>query len=548
MNHSSVIKMHIFPTKLVFVSFLLAMAVLSSAQFTFSGLEVIHTNADAYGMTIADFNNDGIPDVALSTENVDKVDVHVGDGAGDFTQLGGSYFLGTSTGPRDIVHIDYDLDGDYDLAVTYSRNDVIRLLVNDGTGLFSFGPFVSTGLLPTKLAVVDFDGDDDDDLVVLNRDGGTISLLANVGGGMFSETAYPVGLDPRALVSGDFDGDGDADFAVTNLLSANITVWYNDGTGNLSGRQDLPTIHPFLPYDIDSKDINGDGLDDLVSAGWGDDGMNNRVYGVNVFLSNGAGFDAPVFYSLRLWAGFQHEILTLGDFDSDGDLDILGGANINGALDFLVNSGNGTFTPGFEMYGGADMTEMQNYDLNGDLKPDILATHLVNAGGTGPHMDYFMNTTSGNWLQMPPTSYQLERGSEAFGNLQSVATSNNDYLALRPGVTLGTSEYPIRMIAEATAASATPLRLKFGIEMHAMALGIRQRIEVYNFAQSKWDVLDVRTSRRGDDMLWFDVPDRADHIEPGTRRVRARVSYKATRPVLSFPWSVRVDRVSWATR
>jgi hypothetical protein len=84
--------------------------------------------------------------------------------------------------------------------------------------------------------------------------------------------------------------------------------------------------------------------------------------------------------------------------------------------------------------------------------------------------------------------------------------------------------------------------------MHAMALGIQQRVEVYNFAQSKWDVLDVRTSRRGDDMLWFDVPNRADHVEPGTLRVRARVSYKATRPVLAFPWSVRVDRIAWATR
>lgn len=265
-------------------------------------------------------------------------------------------------------------------------------------------------------------------------------------------------------------------------------------------------------------------------------------------MSTGTGFAAPVFYSLRLWAGLEHEILTLGDFDSDGDYDILGGGNANGTLDFLVNNGSGTFTPAFEMYGGSSLTEMLNYDINGDLKPDLLMTHLYSQGGTGAHVDYFMNNSLSNWIQTPPASYQMERGAEASGDMQSMVTSDNDYLALRPGVTLSTSEYPIRMIGEATAASATPLRLKFGVEMHAMAAGIRQRIEVYNFSQSMWDVVDVRTSRRGDDMLWFDIANRAEHIEPGTRRVRVRVSYKATRPVLAFPWTVRLDRIAWATR
>ena len=524
-----------------------ALASFGSAQFTFGELDVIHISGGPYGFTIVDFNNDSLPDVAVSVENTDKVEVYANDGFGNFSLIGVPILLGTNLGPRDIVHADFDMDGDKDLAVAVSRFDVIRLLTNDGSGNFTFGSLIPTGLFPTKLSAGRIDADADPDMVALNRDNGSVSVLFNQLGS-FNEVAYPVGLDPQDVELGDFDGDGDMDFATSNLLGASVTVWYNDGVGNFSGRQDMPTIFPFLPYDIDCKDVDGDGDDDIVAAGWGDDGSNGRVYGVNVFRSSGSGFNSPVFYSLRLWAGLEHEALTLGDFDSDGDFDILGGGNANGTLDFLINGGSGNFAAGFEMYGGNPLTEMQNHDLDGDLKPDLIMTHLVSGGGIGAHVDYFMNTSPQNWSQLPPTTMQLQPGRSMAGNLASIGTADNDYLTVAPGVTFSTSQEPVQLTIEATSPLQSPQRLKVGIEAHAVAGGIRRVVEAFDFQADAWETLDAANLTRGDEMLWINVPQAARFVQTGTKMVRMKVSMRATQPVFSYPWTAKIDRIAWAVK
>lgn len=529
---------------------LIVLAALSAgahAQFSFGASEVIFISGGPYGFTVADFNNDSKSDIAVSVENADKVEVYQNDGNANFSLIGGPIFLGASLGPRDIVHADYDMDGDLDLAVAISRFDVVRLLINDGQGGFTFGTLVPTGLFPTKLSAGTIDTDLRPDLVALNRDNATASVLINQPGS-FIETAYPVGLDPQDVELGDFDGDGDLDFATANLLGASVTVWYNNGDGVFSGRTDMPTLVPFLPYDIDCKDINGDGDDDIVVAGWGDDGMNGRVYGVNVFRSNGPGFDAPVFYSLRLWAGLEHEVLTLGDFDSDGDYDVLGGGNANGTLDFLINGGSGNFSAGFEIYGGNPMTEMQSQDLNGDLKPDLIMTHLVSGGGIGAHVDYFLNTSPQNWAQLPPTAAAVQPGRTMEGGLASLVAADNSYMSLAPGVTFSTSQAPIQLTVEATSPQQFPQRIKAGIEAHAIAGGIRRTIDAYDFQAAAWHQAAVSYLSRGDEMLWFELPQPARFVEPGTRTMRMRVSMRATQPVFSYPWIAKIDRIAWAVK
>ena len=531
--------------KVVALTPIVLLAASASAQFAFGEVQAEFLSAQPHGIAVADFNNDAILDFAVSMDNVDKVEIYVNDGTGRFTIHGSPIFLGSNLGPRDIVTLDFDLDGDKDLAVAISRFDSVRFLINDGQGNFSFGPTTPTGLLPTRMAAGRLNSGDEQDLVVLNRDSGTVSVLLRAGGG-FTETAYPVGIDPRDIDLGDFDFDGDLDFAVSNLLTADITVWYNTGEGLFSGRLDLPTIHPFLPYDLEAKDIDNDGDVDITAAGWGDDGSNNRVYGTTVFRSNGTGFDAPVFYSLRLWAGLEHEFVTLGDFDSDGDNDLVGLGNANGTLDFLVNDGGGNFAPGYEDYGGNPVTEMQNHDLNGDLKPDLIMSHGVSGGGIGAHVDYFMNETPGNWLQLPPSNFQMARGRIVNGTLESLSTSNNQYLVTAPGPTLAV-EAPIQVVADATSPLASPTRLKIGIELHAAVTGVRRTLEIYNFGAGAWQAVNVETASRGDEMLWFDLP-AAGLVEPGTQTVRARVSLRSTRPVLSYPWMVRLDRIAWAVK
>jgi hypothetical protein len=519
-----------------------ALAAVSSAQFSFSESEAIFLNGAPYGFTIKDLNNDSKPEIAVSHENPDKIEIYEPDNFGNFNLLGGPIFLGSNLGPRDLVHADFDMDGDMDLAVAFSRFDVVRLLLNDGSANFSSGPLIPTGLFPTKLSAGRIDADADSDLLALNRDSSSVSVLLNQSGS-FQASIYPVGLDPQDVEMGDFDNDGNQDFATANLLGTGVTVWYNDGQANFSGRVDLPTISPFVPYEIDCKDIDGDGDDDIVVVGWG-----GEMNGINVFRSNGSGFDAPAYYSLRLWSGFGHEALTLGDYDSDGDYDVLGGADPNGALDFLVNGGSGSYAPGFEIYAGNPFTEMQSQDLDGDLKPDIIMTHLVSGGGIGAHVDYFFNTTPGNWSQLPPSSMELAIGRGMGGNLASLASANNDYLTVAPGITFSTSQAPIQLVVDAISPVQSPQRIKIGIEGHAIAGGIRRTVEAYDFQASGWESVDVAFLTRGDDMAWLDLTSAHRFVQPGTRTVRMRVSLRATAPVFSYPWTAKIDRLAWAIK
>jgi hypothetical protein len=267
-----------------------------------------------------------------------------------------------------------------------------------------------------------------------------------------------------------------------------------------------------------------------------------------VYKSNGTGWQAPVFYSLRLWAGLQHEAITLGDFDSDGDFDILGGGNANGTLDFLTNTGSGTFIEGFEMYGGNPITEMQNVDLNGDLKPDLVMTHLYSGGGTGAHVDYFLNTSPQNWLQLPPATMSTVTGHAISGNLASVATSDNEYLVYRPGITFSSGQAPVQVVMEAVSPSQTPIRMKLAIEGHTQFAGISRTLEAFDFVKGNWVAVVSSNLARGDDLLWLDTDQAARFVEQGTRIVRVRVSFRPTRPIFTFPWNVRIDRVAWAVR
>jgi hypothetical protein len=200
------------------------------------------------------------------------------------------------------------------------------------------------------------------------------------------------------------------------------------------------------------------------------------------------------------------------------------------------------------MYGGNPLTEMQNHDLNGDLKPDLIMSHLVSGGGIGAHVDYFFNTTAGNWVQLPPTSMDLSTGRGMGGNMVSLTTSNNDYLIVAPGITFTTSQPPVQFVVEAVSPVQSPQRIKVGFEGHAIAGGIRKTIEAYDFQANSWETIDVAFFTRGDDMAWYDPSSAQRFVQAGSRTLRLRISLKATAPVFSYPWTAKIDRIAWAIK
>jgi hypothetical protein len=67
-----------------------------------------------------------------------------------------------------------------------------------------------------------------------------------------------------------------------------------------------------------------------------------------------------------------------------------------------------------------------------------------------------------------------------------------------------------------------------------------------NFNTGLYEELDARLTKTTDDTVTVTVRTNPSRfIEVGTLAIRARVSFRAVGPSLSFPWSGRVDKVWW---
>jgi tetratricopeptide (TPR) repeat protein len=322
-----------------------------------------------HGVAVADFDNDGRPDVFLTRWHAYVLLRNRGDGRfEDVTERAG--LAGDRDWPTSAAFADFDQDGDLDLYVChYLSWDVHdhpvcvdprdpatyhchprdfpalpdRVFRNDG------GRFVDAtadaGLVDPDgrgLGVVAADLDDDGkvDLYVAN-DGTANYLLHNRGGFHFEERALDAGAAASGsglfqagmgVACGDLDGDGRVDLAVTNFYNESTSFFRNLGGGRFGEQGDAIGVGPpsryLLGWGIAFPDVNNDGRLDLMTA-------NGHIYDarpqlpftmpVQLLLGGGDGRltdvsrqAGPPFQSLHLGRG-----LAAGDLDNDGRVDAL---------------------------------------------------------------------------------------------------------------------------------------------------------------------------------------------------------------------------------
>ena len=97
------------------------------------------TGTFPYSATVGDFNGDGIPDLAIGSNQSQSLTLLLGDGIGGFSAAPGSPFP-TGINPSSVTVGDFNGDGKADLATANATSNNVTVLLNNGSGGFSPAP------------------------------------------------------------------------------------------------------------------------------------------------------------------------------------------------------------------------------------------------------------------------------------------------------------------------------------------------------------------------------------------------------------------------
>jgi Big-like domain-containing protein/VCBS repeat protein len=313
-----------------------------------------------------DFNNDGIPDIAILNHHTPgTISICLGNGDGTF-QTAVNYTVGAY--PVMMTVADLNGDGNLDLISVNYQGKSLSVLLGNGDGTFRTQTTASTGNAPEFVAVADLNGDGWLDLVVTNSDDATVGVLLGKGDGTFqSQVTYLVGTNPFGVVVADFNGDGDLDVAATNSVSGSVSILLGNGDGTFQKESEITLPSGAQPGWLATGDLRKNGKFDLVVP----DAANFSLY---VLLGNGDGtFQTPVTIATE----DVLEGVAIADWNADGIPDLIvpiqGGEDSTNAVSVFPGNGDGTFGTNTDYSVGGNPSWAAIADLNGDGLLDMAA-------------------------------------------------------------------------------------------------------------------------------------------------------------------------------
>ncbi len=334
----------------------------------------------------ADYDNDGDLDVLVSGNSAiagTLTKLYKNNGNNSFTEQTSILFAGVSY--SSIEWADYDNDDDLDLLLTGTTNGnasgaVSKLYKNNGNNTFTEQTSISlTAVYQSSVAWADYDNDGDLDILLTGMSSSSTPIAklyrndVSTGSGFNEQTAISLtGVSEGDVAWGDFDNDGLLDILLTgddgssevskvykNIPAAAGQSWnFVEQTGIvLSGVKNSAVL--WADYDNDA-DV------DIVLTG------NNGSRLFKVYRNDNNG----IFVEQTNLTGVDvdHASLVMADFDSDGYLDLLvsGETDTGMVVIGFHNDSLASFSQNDDVFIDeiAGAVDVGDYDNDGDL--DIL--------------------------------------------------------------------------------------------------------------------------------------------------------------------------------
>jgi hypothetical protein len=381
--------------------------------------DIVNDMASTFtGSAWGDFNNDGFPDLFVSTWNGTNI-LYLNNKDKTFTKVIQGPAFQDSNAHAGPAPADYDNDGNLDLLVATggfadnAQSPVLYQGHGDGTLTRSNNAINSASGFFWAATWADYDNDGFVDVFITNEgnsqsSGGKNILFHNEGNGSFSRVSSGAVVNDitasRCALWADYDNDGLMDLVVINSNPQNNFLYHNNGHGsftrvstNAIGTDKWPAGALHATW----GDYDNDGFPDLYIAGG--EGT------ARLYHNSGNGSFTNVtsvpMVSLGLPSGASANGATWGDYDNDGYLDLV--VTCSGAPTALFhNNGDGSFTQDFSGDPGQDggpgivTTSCAWVDYDNDGFLDLFTARNTGGDHLISNLLYHNDGNTNGWLEV----------------------------------------------------------------------------------------------------------------------------------------------------
>ncbi len=317
-----------------------------------TNMPAVQASNPSDGACFVDYNNDGHVDGVISSWYGDEDLLYINDGMGKL-QYNGSAGIVSGSFAENAAFGDYDNDGWADLYITNSggnnQNYLYKNLQNGKFQLITNHTLTTDANLSRGATWVDYNNDGIQDLFVANEDNTKNNLFKGKGGGIFEKITSGA-LVSQAMGSmtaswGDIDNDGDFDVFVGNaayFAAQRNQLFRNSGSGFSEITNDPAAQAVGCTYGSAFGDFDNDGdLDLVVANGFCNGNMKNNLY-----ENQGNGTFTDASNLLIANANLCSFGIAWGDVNNDGFLDLVVANCKNNTADpeknnaLLINNGN----------------------------------------------------------------------------------------------------------------------------------------------------------------------------------------------------------------